>query len=324
MRMPAILFALYLSLTLVTAVPAQKSPQSSRTPDGSRLYYYAAPRSTLETEVHAIPPDDLARFDRLRTLFAAEGCTGDQLKIQTVADRHESGLANLICVWPGNSSTTVVVLAEYQHEGKGQSAIENWSGAVLLPYLYLAMQARSRENNWVFVESAGKSGAAAYVRSLSREQKKQIRAMVAVNSLGVSPALRYYSPDPEEIYVSPSVGHLQMALALTTLSDVGVPRPEVASQSRWLPFDDTQPFRYSHVPCIQIDSVAEKDAGIPGSIHDTVAAVNGNAYFMNYRAIAVFLVGLDALAAKLQGDDPIWHGEGGQFHLDLNDLPPTH
>ena len=286
----------------------------------ARLYYYTTPRSTLEAEVHTVPPTDQARFDRLKALFNDAGCSGDQLKTEP-ATRKQNAPANLICTWPGNSAAGVVVVAEYLHEGKGQGAIENWSGAALLPRLYLAMQARPRENNWVFVESAGRAGDIAWIHSLTGKQKKQIRAMVALTSLGVTPVLRYYSPHPEEVYLPAPLARLQMTLALTTLSDMRVPRPELVNPWRWLPFDDTEPFRYSHVPSIILHSIADNDSGLPGSVHDTAAAINGNDYFMNYRAVAVFLVGLDSLAAKLQKDDRIWHGEGGQFHLDPNDLP---
>lgn len=323
MRVPAALSALCFVLGLPTVLPAHNAPAPPPASTSSRLYYYVTPRSTLETEVHTVPPTDEARFDRLKALFADKGCGGDQLRSQAINGRN-GGLANLICIWPGSSDSTVVVLAEYQHQGKGQSAVENWSGAALLPYLYFAMQARPRENTWVFVESAGKSGAAGYLRSLNGKQRKMIRAMVAISSLGLSPALRFYSPDPESIYLPAGVAHLQMTLALATLSDRGVPRPEALSPFPWLPSDDTQPFRYSHVPGILLDSVSEQDAGVPGSARDAAAAIDGNAYFMNYRAIAVFLTALDELAAKLKGDDPLWHGEQGQFHLDGNDLPYIH
>ncbi|HEX4038423.1 MAG TPA: hypothetical protein VHX37_10230 [Acidobacteriaceae bacterium] len=317
MRVSAVLPALCLTLTLPAAPQARKTPQPPA--DGSRLYYYATPRSTLETEVHTVPPNDAARFDRLKALFADQGCSGDQLKIQPRGKSHDPG--NLVCTWPGTSTSTIIVLAEYQHQGKGQSAVENWSGAVLLPYLYFAMQVRPRENTWVFVESGSKSGADDYIHSLTGEQKKQIRAMIALDSLGVSPVLRFYSLDPEHVYLPAPTAHLQMTLALATLSDRTVPRPQAISPSRWLRTDDTQPFRYSHVPCILLDSIAQEDAGLPGSAHDIPSAIDGNAYFLNYRAIAVFFVGLDPLAAKLPTDSPIWHGQGAQFHIDPNDLP---
>lgn len=321
MRVRSVLSVLCVTLTLPGAARAQKAlPSTPRSGDGSRLYYYAIPRSALETEVHTVPPDDPARFDRLKVLFSARGCSGEQLRVVPLGGAHSG---SLVCTWPGDSTSTVVVLAEYQRKGKGEGAIENWSSAVLLPYLYFAMQARPRENTWVFVESGGKLGAADYVRSLSAEQKKHIRSMVFLTSLGVSPALLFYSP-VEDIDVPAPILHLQMSLGLATLSDARVPRPEALSPLRWLTSDDTQPFRYIHVPSIILHSIRDRDAALPGSAHDTAAAIDGNAYFLNYRATAVFLVGLDALATRLNTDDRIWHGEQGQFHFDPNELPYIH
>jgi hypothetical protein len=323
MRVRSVLSVLCVTLTLPGGTRAQKaSPSPAGSGGSSRLYYYATPRTTLETEVHTVPPDDPARFDRLKSLFAGEGCSGDQLKIEPLGGAR-SDPGNLVCTWRGDSTSTVVVLAEYQRKGKGEGAIENWSGAAPMPYLYFAMQARPRENTWVFVESGGKSGVADYVRSLSTEQKKQIRSMVVLTSLGVSPAILFYSP-VEDVYLPPPVAHLQMSLALATISDAGVPRPEALNPFRWLTSDPTQPFRYIHVPSIILHSIPDRDAALPGSAHDTAAAIDGNAYFLNYRAIAVFLVGLDTLATRLNTDDRIWHGEQGQFHIDPDDLPYIH
>jgi hypothetical protein len=324
MRASVVLSVLFLSVAFPTAMLTQKTPPSPRSPSGgARLYYYDTAPSILNAEVHNVPVGDQSRLDHLKALFTGKGCSGDQLKIQPLGKSHDHP-GNLICTWPGNSASTVVVLAEYQHLGKGQSAIENWSGAVLLPYLYFAMQARPRSNTWVFVESGGKSGTAEYVHSLGGEQKKQIRAMLAIDSLGVSPILRFYSPDPERIYLSPPTAHLQMVLGLAALSDRTVPRPQAVNPLRWLPTDDTQPFRDLEVPAIILDSVPDQDAGLPGSARDTASAIDGNAYFVNYHAIAAFLVALDELAAKLPTDDRIWHGEEGQFHIDGNDLPYIH
>ena len=320
MRAPAVVCWIWLPLIPLVVLRAQHVPQPSAAPLDSRLYYYATPRSTLEAEVHSVPATNQARLEHLQALFSDRGCTGNQLRVQPIGDKAGSP-ANLICTWPGNTASTVVVLAEYEHEGKGQSAVENWSGAALLPYLYFGMQARPRENNWVFVESGSRSGATAYVRSLTAEQKKQIRAVVVLDSLGVSPATRFFTAYPESPFLPAPVVHLQMALALASLSDPRAPRPEFLSPERWIPSDDTQPFRYSHVPCILLHSIAESDASLPGSVRDTPEAIDGNSYYSNYRTVAVFLVGLDALAGKLLHDDPIWHGQGTQFGLNPNDLP---
>lgn len=109
---------------------------------------------------------------------------------------------------------------------------------------------------------------------------------------------------PASVLAPAAIVHLQMTLGLATLSDSRVPRPEALSPFQWLAADDTQPFRYSDVPGIVLDSISAQDAGLPGSPRDTAEAIDANAYFMNYRAIAAFLTGLDALAAKLKGEDP--------------------
>jgi hypothetical protein len=244
-----------------TTAPVQ-TPDSAAAP--TRFYYFTTPRSTLEAEVHSIPPTDKARFSHLKDAFAEAGCSGDSMKVQPVPDK-ASAAANLICAWPGKTAFTIVVVAHYPHTGKGQGAVENWSGAILLPYLYRAVQAQPRENTWVFLESGGKSGSELYIKSLSREQKRQIRAVIALDALGVGPVARFYSANPDNTpWLPGSSVHLQMALMLAILS---------------------------------------------------------NAYYQNYRAIAVYLIDLDGLASKLKADDPVWHGVGGQYHLDKNDLP---
>lgn len=320
MRSPAVLCWICLPLIPLLALRAQHASQLSSAPLDSRLYYYATPRSTLEAEVHTVPATNQARFEHLQALFSDKGCTGNQLRVQPIGDKPGSP-ANLICTWPGKTASTVVVLAEYEHQGKGQSAVENWSGAALLPYLYFAVQARLRENNWVFVESGSKDGAAAYVRSLTAEQKKQIRAMVVLDSLGVSPTTHFFTANPESPYLPTPAVHLQMALLLASISDERAPRPEPLNPWRWIVSDDTQPFRYSHIPCILLHSISESDVSLPGSVRDTPEAIDGNSYYSNYRTVAVFLTALDLLAAKLAADDPFWHGHGPQFHLNLNDLP---
>jgi hypothetical protein len=299
--------------------PQPAASSHVQVPVQSRLYYVTTPRSTLEIEAHSVPADDEGRFAHLKAEFAKAGCGDDMMRVQPVVEK-PGAAANLICTWPGNSAFSIVVVAHYRHEGKGEGAIENWSGAILLPYLYLAVQAQPRENTFVFLESYGEAGTADYMKSLTREQKRQIRAVVSVEALGVSPVTRYYTPYPDTRWMPASSVHLKIALLLATLADNRVARPDAVTP-HWLSIDDSQPFRYSDVPCILLHSIPYQSAALPGSRNDTAAAVDGNAYYQNYRAIAVYLVDLDRLAEKLKSDDPVWHGVGGQFHLDLNDLP---
>ncbi|HEX4006139.1 MAG TPA: M28 family peptidase [Acidobacteriaceae bacterium] len=284
----------------------------SRSAFPTRFNYYSTPRSTLETQVHSIPATDIGRFVRLKDAFANAGCSGDAMKVQAVTEKRGSSSFNLICTWPADSPDVTVVVAHYRGAGSGQGAVENWSGALLLPYLYFAMEAQPRENTWVFVESSGKAGTAAYFRSLSRKQQRQIRAMVSLDGLGVGNVVRFYTPFPDTPYLPPDSVHLQMVLLLASLSDDRVPRPEPTNPMTWLTDDDTQPFRYREIPSIVLHSVPVEEAALPGSVNDTAAAVDGNAYFQNYRAIAIFLVDLDSLAASLDRESDIWNSVDAQ------------
>jgi hypothetical protein len=330
--------AVSLLLFLSSACPGQSAPSapppvqtnapSSQSPvhpapasTNGRLYYFITQRSTLTREISNVPRSDEVRLARLRSAFADAGCSGNLMATQPVTGNRHTHSSNLICTWPADSPNTILVIAHYQHHGQGDGAVENFSGAILLPYLYLAIQARPRLNTWVFAECYGKSGVAAYVASLSREQKRQMRAVISLDGLGLTPVVRYFTPSPESDYLSAPVIHLQMALLLASLSGPRVPRPEPTNPLHWLPLDDTERFRFSHIPGIVLHSIPENRATLPGSSRDTAAAIDPNAYYLNYRAIAIYLVGLDSIAAKLATDDPIWHGNGAEFHLDFNDLP---
>ncbi len=318
MLMAAVLLNL---LAAVLPAPSQTGPPVASAPS-TRFFYIAVPRSTLETLVHSVPPTDEARFTRLQEEFAGAGCSPDKMKIQPLSEKGAG--ANIICTWPGNTAPTIVVVAHYRREGKGEGAVENWSGAILLPTLYLAIQAQPRENTFVFLESSGNAGTDRYMKSLTRDQKRHIRAMVSLDALGVSPTVGFYTPYPDRPWLPAYSVHLQMALMLATLSDNRVPRPQPVSPLRWLSIDDTQPFRYNEIPCIVLHSIVDTFLILPGSRNDTAAAIDGNAYYANYRAIAIYLVDLDRLAAKLNIDDPAWQGFGDQKPVDSNDLPHIH
>jgi hypothetical protein len=301
--------------------PPQPAAHPAPASANGRLYYFITQRSTLTVEIGNVPRSDEVRLARLRSAFADAGCNKNLMATQPVTGRRHTHGSNLICTWPADSPATIVVLAHYQHQGQGEGAVENFSGAILLPYLYLAIQARPRLNTWVFAECDGKSGVAAYVASLSREQKRHIRAVISLDGLGVGSVLRYFTPSPENDDLSAPDVHLQIALLLASLSDPRVPRPLPTNPLHWLPLDDTARFRFSHIPGIVLHSIPENNATLPDSSRDTSAAIDPNAYYLNYRAIAVYLVGLDIIAARLNREDPIWHGNGAAFHLDFNDLP---
>ena len=254
-----------------SSAPSKESSALSRV-----LFYYPAARETVENEVHAVPSTDAARLDRLRAAFRAAGCDGSRMSEEPITDKHGTAGADLICTWPGEEGTgTVVIAAHYEHGGKGQGAIAGWSGAALLPFLYKAIQGQPRRHTYIFLETWKGEGATTWIKSLSRDEKHRIRAMIE--------------------------------LLWAAIDDGLTQAPLETSPHRWLSVDDTDPFRALMIPTIVIHSVPPESDRLPGSAADIAAAVDGDAYFKSYHLMCTFLTSLDRVATRLNQDDPAWN-----------------
>ena len=312
----AFAFATCCAHSQTPAAQPQAAPQT-------RFYYYKTPESDLDAFVHAVPATDADRLTALRNAFTKVDCTGDRLQTEPVDEKHDAGAQNLICTWPSASPDSIVVVAHYTRHGKGDSALDDWSGAALLPALCLAMQVQARRNQWIFLESAGGRGDAAFLKSLPASAKAHIRAVIALDALGLDPRLRFFTPSDNQ---DPSLGeiHLEMEVLVASLLDRGISQPQLIDPGRWLDTDDTQPFRYAHIPVILLHSVPPKQGDVPDSKKDLPSVIDANAYDENYRAIAVFMVALDRDAAMLNvADDKFWNSGPG-YRLNLDDLPHLH
>jgi Peptidase family M28 len=293
-----------------TALPRPgDAPADDAEPKSKTLFFYTSPRSTVETEVHTIPASDAERLQRLRDDFSAADCSGGRMREQAVVDRHGAKGVNLICTWPGHGAGVVVVVAHYEHEGQGQGALADWSGAALLPFLYQAIQGQPRENTYVFLETWKREGADAWLKTLSREDRKRLRAVIDLDGLGLSYTRFFTIFSPFETVPVGST-HLQTQLLWSALSDGLTQAPEQVSPHHWLSVDDTDPFRALMVPTIVIHSVPEDSGRLPGSASDVASIVNGNAYFTTYHLMCAFLASLDHVAAKLDTNDKIWDATG--------------
>lgn len=280
-------------------------PPAAKDASSRVLFFYTAPRSTIEMEVHSIPPTSRDRFAHLREAFAAVGCSGDRMQEQRVIDKHGDAGSNLICTWPGSGSGTIVVVAHYEHDGRGQGALADWSGAALLPFLYLAIQGQPRENSFVFLESWTAHGAHTWLHSLSKSERKGIRAMIDLDALGLG-VTRYFTPNSFMENLPPGADHLQTELLWAAVDDGLTHPPENTPAHHWLSEDSTDPFRAMMIPTIVIHSVPPGSSHLPGSAADIASAVDGNAYFQTYRLMCTYLTSLDRMAKELTSDDPIW------------------
>ncbi len=291
------------------AKPVAKDPKDSRS---HVLFFYTAPRSTVEMEVHDVPQTNEARLDRLRAAFHSADCNGERMQEQAVHDKHGEKGTNLLCIWPGEPEAgTIVVAAHYEHEGKGEGALAGWSGAALLPFLYKAIQGQPRENTFVFLESWKNDGVQGWLKSIPRDERKRIRAMIDLDALGMGNT-RYFTTFGFLETPPPGAEHLQTELLWAAIDDGLTQPPEETNPHRWLAFDPTDPFRAFMIPTIVIHSVPLQLDHVPGSASDIASAVDGNAYFQSYHLICTFLASLDHMAKKLALNDPFWKAVPGK------------
>ncbi|HEV2280133.1 MAG TPA: M28 family peptidase [Acidobacteriaceae bacterium] len=268
------------------------------------LFFYTSPRSTVEMAVHSIPETNQQRLDRLRENFKAADCNGSRMQEQPIPAKGEQG-TNLICTWPGATRGTIVIVAHYEHEGKGEGALADWSGAVLLPFLYEAIQGQPRENNYVFLEAWKRAGAEVWLKSLPKAERKNIRAVIDVDALGLGSTRFYTTFSPFET-APPGSAHLQTQLLWAAIDEGLTQPPEQTSTRHWLSVDDTDPFRAETIPTIVIHSVPPQSDHVPGSAADVASALDGNAYFQSYHLMCAYLASLDRVAAKLDTQDRMW------------------
>ncbi|MGH9580104.1 MAG: M28 family metallopeptidase, partial [Terriglobales bacterium] len=102
-----------------------------------------------------------------------------------------SHLPNVVCTLPGASDSLILVGAHYDLAEMGKGVVDNWSGASLLPTLFESLHQQERKHTFVFIgftdEEKGLVGSKFYASNLTAEVKTRIRAMVNLDTLGLSP-----------------------------------------------------------------------------------------------------------------------------------------
>jgi hypothetical protein len=266
---------------LLAAAIWAAAPANGQSSNSGQILYWANSKPFVESWVSKVPSADSERFSRLRAMFTGQGCT--HLEEEPV-DNHLA--SNLICTLPGSDPGTVLVVAHFEHEGKGAGAVENWSGAAMLPLLSHALSATSRNHTFVFAAVDGVKGASTFMNN-RRATRRQFRAMFALEDLGLSPS-KYcafnWAPLQE-------FGLAQFLAAASALVHPGAPLERTGCDR--LRIDDTRVFRQADIPALIIHSVTPSERSLPGSAADTAAAIQGDSYYESYQLMATYLAALD-------------------------------
>jgi Zn-dependent M28 family amino/carboxypeptidase len=221
----------------------------------------------------------------LETLFEEAGCKGDQLAEQPVKG---SRTPNVICTLKGADEATVVVGAHYDKVDIGNGVVDNWSGASLLPSLFQGLRTKPHRVTFVFIgfssEEKGLIGSRFYADRLSKEQRQTLRAMVNLDSLGLSDTKVWLSYADKKLAAAAFkvAGALNLPLAAVNVEQVGL--------------SDASSFREKKIPTIDFHSVTQETLPILHSVRDTFAAIRLPAYQNSYILLAAYLTHLDAQA----------------------------
>jgi acetylornithine deacetylase/succinyl-diaminopimelate desuccinylase-like protein len=274
MSRPASLFALLFALSPFTfATPP---------PQNVALQFQPVSEELTVQRLQRLRSKAPEREAELRALFIEAGCSLDRLREEPVKRKDPP---NIICTLPGARSALIVIGAHFDRSEAGLGAVDDWTGAVLLPGLYQALKEVPRQHTFRFIgftdEEKGLVGSTYHVAHLSKDELSTIKAMVNLECLGMSPTKVWASVADRALLTGLSrVAHsLGVQVEGTNVDKVGD--------------DDSHPFRNRKVPSITIHSITQETYPTLHTSKDTLAAIHPDLLYQSYRLTAAYLAFLD-------------------------------
>jgi Zn-dependent M28 family amino/carboxypeptidase len=251
-----------------------------------QISYHRVEQSGVEERLKGTPSDNRERQKKLHQLFEAAGCKGETL---TDVEVEGSTLPNVICKLAGESNSIIVVGAHYDKVAAGQGVVDNWSGAALLASLFESLGNEPRRHTFLFIgftdEEKGLVGSAQFLEQTTAEQRSRIRAMINLDSLGLSPTKVWLSHADKGLAAAlNNVAHsMKLPLAGVNVEQVGSA--------------DSESFAKRRIPSLTIHSVTQETFPVLHSSQDTLAAIHMDEYYDTYRLVAAYLSYLDQTLA---------------------------
>lgn len=252
------------------------SPQSAQT-----IQFERVTQPVVEDRLALATRDQDQRYLRLKTLFTDAGCATQLVEAPVKHTRRP----NLVCTLPGAGSGEILIGAHFDSIKAGTGALDNWSGAALLPTLYQSLAKQEHRHTFRFIgfteEEKGLVGSESYVKALKLEDLARIQAMINLDSVGAGPLNVGISESDQRL-----AGILRGA-ARSMQSDIRLVNTDQVGTS------DHQPFHAAKVPVMNLHSVTSENLAVLHSAKDTMEAIDRENYYLTYRILAVYLVLLD-------------------------------
>lgn len=245
------------------------------------VHFKTIDRNVVTARVSAALMKNSERGEKLRQMFSEAGCPAEQLQLQPVKHQKDP---NVICTVPGETASQVIVGAHYDHAEHGLGAIDDWSGAALLPSLLESMHSSPRRHTFVFIgftgEEKGLVGSKFYVQHLTKDDVHQIAAMVDFECLGTGPV------EVESMGADNSL----LARLLQTAESAGT---QVKFVNVVDGISDSAPFGEHGVPTLLFHSLTQQTSPLLHTNQDNLAALRMDDYYATYRLAATYLAYLD-------------------------------
>jgi hypothetical protein len=248
------------------------------------VHFKTVSKTDIERRLSDFEGTNYKRELRLRSLFEEAGCTGDNLTEQRVT---HTKVPNVICTLPGSTGSVIVVGAHFDFVDRGKGVVDNWSGCSLLPSLFESLKVVERRHTFVFIgftnEEEGLVGSKFYVHQLSQEARQTIRAMVNLDSLGLSPTKMEADRADTKLLdaLSATAASFNLPLSVVNVHKVGR--------------SDSDSFQDLKVPAICIHSVTTETFPILHTARDQMSAMHFDDYYNTYLLLRAYLAYLDEL-----------------------------
>ena len=264
---------------ILLAFAAAHAPAQS-----SRVEFDQLAAALIQERLEMVKPKLADRKSTLESLFETAGCADPQLSHQPV---HGVKDPNIICTLKGEGPGAIVVGGHYDFITKGTGAVDDWSGSVLLPSLYQSLKAKPRRHNFVFVgftdEEQGLVGSKKFVAALDAGDRGNIRAMINLECLGMTPPKVWASRADKRLLGA--YAHVASALHIEA----------AGSNVDKIGDDDSHPFLDAGIPVLTIHSVTTATLPVLHSRADNLKAIHADYYYDSYRLAVVYLAYLDSL-----------------------------
>ncbi len=275
-----------LLLWLALAVPAALGGEAKDRPDAGAV---AATNGDdcppLLREVLRVPRDNAARQERLVELLQQGGAAREEILLTPVRGAGR-GDRNVLALLPGTEPAAgIIVIGAHTDTVPGsQGAVDNWSGTVMLAALYQRFRPVTVRHTLVFVgfasEEHAREGSSQFVRRLDRKTRRNLRAMVNLECLGVK--------EPRT-WVNRSADKLE-ALFAEAGKATGVPfKRQVLFGYR----TDAFSFDRAGIPAITIHSLDPRGLTCINNPKDRIGLIDFAQYAATFRLLAAYLEALD-------------------------------